>query len=89
MQGMFPRPRAFQFAPRLGADPATLTKRANSTALCDMNLHAGFPEENWDINNIQVFGHFRDFGEPSRRVKRGKNRSKNLKQGTARLHPFV
>ena len=81
MQGMFPRPAALRFAPRLGSDAVTLAKHANSRALCDSSSHVRFLEENKGITSIQVFGHFRDFGEPSRRVKRGKNRSKNLKQG--------
>ena len=88
MQGMFPRPTAFRFGPRPSSGAVTLAKRANSRALCDINSHIPFREEIWDICSIQVFGHFRDFGEPCRRVKRGKNRSKNLKQETGPTASF-
>jgi len=89
MQGMFPRPPPLRFAPWLVFIAVTLVKRANSRALCDLDNNARFLEENWGQNSIQVFGHFRDFGELSRRVKRRKIEAKIENKKRARLRPFV
>lgn len=89
MQGMFPRPTSLRFAPWLGFSAVTLVKRAKSRALCDLDNNTRFLEENCGQNSIQVFGLFRDFGEPSRRVKRRKVEAKIENKKEARLRPFV
>ena len=89
MQGMFPRSTSFRFAYGAGLEPVTLAKHAYSRLLSAVVSSPRFLVENWAQNSIQVFGLFRDFGELSRRVKRGKNGAQIGKEKRARLRPFV
>ena len=86
---MFPRPNSLRFAPCVGFNGVILLKRANSRALCDFDNKVRLLEGNWGSNCIQVFGLFRDFGEQSRRGKRGKIEAKLENRKRARLRPFV